>query len=301
MAMISFKQKMVKKSLYGLKKAPREWYDKLHSILVSLGYGASAADTFMFVQVQGKFITIVLVYVDDILLTGNSAAFCSALLKTLTQQFLVKDLGDLHFFWALEVKRNATGLFISDGDPLENPTEYRYLVGALQYLTWTRPELAYSVNQVCQFMHKPTSVHSVDAKRILKYVKGILDHGLFISKGLQVLQGFSDADWAGSPDDRRSTTGLLLSLASNLVFRSKIKHMALDFHFVRELVQAKNLRDSQEYEDALQQWIQKLRIRPDSKVVADIMIGNADKVVYQSQCILKMQQLVVYFIVFSKY
>lgn len=196
----------------------------------------------------------------------------------------------------------------SDGDPLDNPTEYISLVGALQYLTWTRPELAYSVNQVCQFMHKPTSVHMVEAKRILRYVKSTLDHGLFFSRGLQVLQVFSDVDWAGSPDDRRSTTcfcifigncpiswsskkqatvsrssteaeymalsqaaaeivwicqllqdlhiflptpphlscdnNSAISLASNPVFHSKMKHMALDFHFIIELVQAKNLKIS---------------------------------------------------------
>lgn len=94
-----------------------------------------------------------------------------------------------------------------DGTPLEAVTEYRQLVGGLQYCTLTRPEIAYSVNQLCQHLHSPTSIHWTTLKRVLCYLKGSIDHGLFYSKGSLTLQAYCDSDWAGDPDDRRSTTG----------------------------------------------------------------------------------------------
>lgn len=91
------------------------------------------------------------------------------------------------------------------GTPLSDATTYRSLVGALQYLTWTRPEISYAVNQVCQHMQTATSDHLIAAKIILRYIKGTIDYGILFNKGLTVVHGFSDADWAGEPDSRRST------------------------------------------------------------------------------------------------
>ncbi|XP_026428727.1 uncharacterized protein LOC113324645 [Papaver somniferum] len=106
-------------------------------------------------------------------------------------------------------------LSITDGEPVSNPTEYRSLVGALQYLTWSRPEIAYAVNRVCQFMHSPTTVHLSSAKRILRYIKGTLGHGILFTKGLSAISGYCDADWAGDPDTRRSTSGFCLFFSNN--------------------------------------------------------------------------------------
>lgn len=105
-----------------------------------------------------------------------------------------------------------------DGDPLTDATFYRSLVGALQYLTMTRPDIAYAVNQVCQFMHKPRQSHLIAAKRILRYIKATPDFGLRLVKTRnEHLYGFSDADWAGCLDDRRSTTGLCIYFGPNLL------------------------------------------------------------------------------------
>jgi hypothetical protein len=91
------------------------------------------------------------------------------------------------------------------GTPLsaKDATKYRSIVGALQYLTWTRPDLAYSVNKACQFLHAPTTNHMTLVKRILRYVQGISGLGLKIRKDNSLrINAFSDADWAGCPDDR---------------------------------------------------------------------------------------------------
>jgi hypothetical protein len=97
-------------------------------------------------------------------------------------------------------------------------TNYRSVVGALQYLTLTRPDISFAVNKVCQFLHAPTEVHWSAVKRILRYVRSNTKIGLKLSKCKSLLvSGFSDADWAGSPDDRRSTGGFAIFLGSNLV------------------------------------------------------------------------------------
>ena len=94
-----------------------------------------------------------------------------------------------------------------DGAPLPNGTKYRKIVGALQYCTLICPDIAFSVNQLCQFMHSPTSDHWTAAKRVLRYLKGTIDYGLSFPKSSLKLHAFCDFDWAGNPDDQRSTTG----------------------------------------------------------------------------------------------
>jgi histone deacetylase 1/2 len=241
------------KALYGLKQAPRAWYARLCKRLEALGFLASKADTSLFYFSRGGYTMFILVYVDDIIVASSSSQATEALLKDLQQDFSLKDLGDLHYFLGIEVTKLKGGLLLSqgryaadilsrtgmdkahpvdtplstseklslvDGDRLgdEDSTRYRSVVGALQYLTLTRPDIAFAVNKVCQFLHAPTTVHWSAVKRILRYLRGTLSVGHWIqcSKSTMV-SAFSDADWAGCVDDRRSTGGFAVFLGSNLI------------------------------------------------------------------------------------
>jgi histone deacetylase 1/2 len=108
----------------------------------------------------------------------------------------------------------------ADGDILSSKeaTKYRSLVGGLQYLTWTRPDLSFVVNKVCQYLHEPHTSHMSAVKRILCFVRYTLDSGLQLSSTAStLLSAFSDADWAGSMDDRRSTGGYAIFYGGNLI------------------------------------------------------------------------------------
>ncbi|KAL5557941.1 hypothetical protein UlMin_034152 [Ulmus minor] len=109
-------------------------------------------------------------------------------------------------------------LSIYDGNPFPDETLYKSIVGSLQYVLFTRLEISYSVNKVCQFMHKPSKVHWQAVKRILCYLVGTINHGLcFSATPDTTLTAFTDADHASSPDDRRSISGFGIYLGENLI------------------------------------------------------------------------------------
>uniref|UniRef100_A0A2N9IJX2 Reverse transcriptase Ty1/copia-type domain-containing protein n=1 Tax=Fagus sylvatica TaxID=28930 RepID=A0A2N9IJX2_FAGSY len=220
------------KSLYGLKQAPRAWFERFTSQLEILGFHASTADPSLFTFKANHDTLYLLLYVDDIIITGTSPSLITNLIHKLQTTFELKDLGPLHYFLGLQLHYHTTGFsvhqtkYASDllqrfdmtnckpsstpysstsrltkdqGTPLVDPTSFRSLVGALQYLTFTRPDLSFAVNQVCQFMHSPTDTHLIAAKRILRYIKGSLSSGLLFQPGSLNLQAYADADWAGDP------------------------------------------------------------------------------------------------------
>ncbi|XP_023771989.1 uncharacterized mitochondrial protein AtMg00810-like [Lactuca sativa] len=238
------------KAIYGLKQAPRAWFHRLSSFLVQHGFYCSRADPSLFVFRRDSCIMYLLVYVDDLIVTGSDAVVVSSFISRLHAEFRIKDLGRLNYFLGLEATHHPTGLFLSQakyahdivthagllnakpmptplatnaslvsGGPLyENPTHHRSLVGALQYLTITRPDISYAVNQVSQFLAAPTIAHFQAVKRLIRYVKGTLSFGLTFSRPPTIkLVGYSDADWARCLETRRSTYRYSIFLGDNLV------------------------------------------------------------------------------------
>jgi hypothetical protein len=117
-------------------------------------------------------------------------------------------------------------LLKDDGQPYSHPQQYRSIVGALQCLTFTRPDIAFSVNQACQFMHNPMHSHVVAVKRILEYLKGTLDVGLHFQPSRLNLQAYSDADWAGDPNERHFVSRSIVFLSSiPISWASKKQHI----------------------------------------------------------------------------
>jgi histone deacetylase 1/2 len=194
-----------------------------------------------------------LVYVEDIIVASSSQDAVDALLRDLEKEFAIKDLGDLHYFLGIQVQRKKGELLLSQEryafdilkrvnmqlcKPVKTPlstseklsvtsgtrlgvddsTRYRSIVGALQYLRVTRPDLSFAVNKVCQFLHSPTTVHWEAVKRILRYVQGSIGLGIKIRKSDSMLvSAFSDADWTSCPDDKCSTGGFSVYIGCNLV------------------------------------------------------------------------------------
>uniref|UniRef100_A0A2N9JB37 Reverse transcriptase Ty1/copia-type domain-containing protein n=1 Tax=Fagus sylvatica TaxID=28930 RepID=A0A2N9JB37_FAGSY len=246
------------KSLYGLKQAPRAWFERFTSHLLTLGFSASVADATLFVLHHGSTTVYLLLYVDDIIITGNNPTAVSDIITQLSTAFELKDLGPLRYFLGLQIEYKKVGLFVhqhkyltdflhkfhmteckaattpiaptpslstTTTDLLSDPTPYRSLVGALQYATFTRPDIAFAVNRVCQFMHQPSTLHFAAAKRILRYLKGTLDKGVLFQPGPLALTAFTDADWAGDASDRRSTSGIVVFLGNNpITWLSKKQH-----------------------------------------------------------------------------
>ena len=138
---------------------------------------------------------------------------------TLTQQKYSQDLlrraGLMQCKPATTPMSSTDKLSAFDGDLLfsEDATEYRSIVGGLQYLLVTRPDISFAVNRVCLYLHAPRGPHWTAVKRILRYVRHTASYGLHLQPAASgLISAFSDADWAGSPDDRRSTGDMLCSL-----------------------------------------------------------------------------------------
>lgn len=113
---------------------------------------------------------------------------------------------------------NTASKFGDNGDPVSDPMLYRSLAGFLQYHTFTKPDISYAVQQVCLFIHHHREPHFSALKLILRYVWGTLDYGLqLFSSSTSSLVAYSDADWAGYPTTRRSTSGYCVFLDNNLI------------------------------------------------------------------------------------
>ena len=236
----------LKKSLYGLKQANRQWFNKLTTFLLTYGFTQSYADTSLFTLTKDGSFTALLVYVDDIILAGNTQSVINNIKQQLDNTFNIKDLGPLHYYLGIEFLRNPTGMAISqrkyalellqagnvlndkpavtpldpqitlnntDGDLLQDPSQYRTLVGKLIYLTITRPDLSFAAQHLSQFSHAPRTTHMKALLRVLRYIKLSLGQGLYFpSNNNLTLQAYCDSDWAACPTTRRSISGYAIFL-----------------------------------------------------------------------------------------
>lgn len=330
----------LQKSIYGLKQAPRTWYIALHASLRSMGFSATKSDASLFVYHANGVRAYFLVYVDDLILTGNTPEFLHKVASTLADTFSLKDLGSLSYFLGVEVLRSqstctlsqrkyvtdilakfnmldckpvqtplstSVSLTLEDGTPPADASLYRTAMGSLQYLLFTRLDIAFAVNKLSQFMHAPSETHWGAVKRLLRYLNGTRQVGITYRQSSPLtLHCFTDADWGGNLDDRISTGAYITFLGSNPVswcsrkqrsvsrssteseyraiavaasevqwirsllselhfpcsmpsviysdnigatylcanpvFHSRMKHLAIDYHFVRELVQSAQVR-----------------------------------------------------------
>ncbi|CAL8990567.1 unnamed protein product [Prunus brigantina] len=216
----------LKKSLYGLKQSPRAWFGRFTKSMKFFGYTQSNADHTLFLKRDGKKLTALIVYVDDIVVTGNDTGEQLKLQKYLSQEFEMKDLGDLKYFLGIEVARSANGICLS---------QRKYVLDLLAEtgLLGCKPaDTPIEMNhKLCECMdQEPTNKEQYQrlvgrnaVDRILRYLKLAPGKGLMFSKNrdLEVV-GYTDADWAGSITDRRSTSGYFTFVGGNLVtWRSK--------------------------------------------------------------------------------
>ena len=249
------------KAIYGLKQAPRAWYKELCTFLLHSGFTNSLADASLFIYNETGTLIYLLVYVDDIIITGNNNTVVNTVIQSLSTRLSLKDLGFLFYFLGIEVSRTKHGLslnqhrYIADilhktkmttatpattpmcattpltlhtGTPLPDPTEYRATVGSLQYLSLTRRDISYAVNKLSQYMHRPTTDHWTAVKRILRYLVGTHTNGLFFStQNTPSLHAFTDADWAGDKDDYMSTGAYLVYYGSHPIAWSSKKQSGI--------------------------------------------------------------------------
>ncbi|XP_057997178.1 uncharacterized mitochondrial protein AtMg00810-like [Hevea brasiliensis] len=239
------------KSLYGLKQAGRQWNKELTAKLQSFGFHQSAFDHCLFTIGSGNDFLALLVYADDLLITGANEERIIAVKQFMDKQFTIKDLGYVKYFMGLEFARSEKGMFLNQrkcildilqdaglqnakiatyplpkglklgnevGELLQNPDKYRWLVGRLLYLGLTRPDISYATQQQCQFMQAPRRTHWDAAILVLKYLKGCPSKSLFYPSNNDLkLRAFCDADWISCPISRKSITGFYIFLGPSLI------------------------------------------------------------------------------------
>ncbi|XP_047153119.1 uncharacterized mitochondrial protein AtMg00810-like [Vigna umbellata] len=226
------------KSLYDLKHASRQWFDKLSTFLISNNYIQSKSDHSLFIK-------------RTIVLAGNSMAEITHIKTLLHHQFCIKDIGELKYFLGFEVARSKKGIhlcqrkyaldileetrmlgskpcstpFLSNTNSLyktenylDNPSLYCRLIGKLLYLTNTRPNLCFTINFLSQIMQEPTIHHYQALQHVLRYIKYNPSKGVFFAADLDTqIKAFCDSDWATCPNTRRSTIGFCIFLGSSLI------------------------------------------------------------------------------------
>jgi hypothetical protein len=241
----------LKKALYGLKQAPRAWYSRLDKYLQQQGFKRGAANNNIYIKIDNENMLIIVVYVDDIIFGSNDDRMSQNFAEEMQKEFEMSMLGELSFFLGLQISQSSKGIFISqtkyikemlkkfrmedcapvstpmitgcklrkdDESPKANQTLYRSMIGSLLYVTTSRPYIMQAIGLVARFQSAPKETHVQAVKRIFRYLKGTLDFVLWYSRSKDfTLTTYTDADWEGSIDDKKSTSGGALFLGNCLV------------------------------------------------------------------------------------
>ncbi|KAL8160151.1 hypothetical protein V2J09_001688, partial [Rumex salicifolius] len=248
----------LKKALYGLKQAPRAWYSRIEKYFVEAEFQRCPYEHTLFILQKDDDVLLVSLYVDDVMYTSSNEKLIREFKENMQAVFEMTDLGKMRFFLGVEVNQTANGVFICQkkytremlltfgllecnfvrnpivpgekltlaGDGvLVDSTQYKQLIGSLLYLTNTRPDVMFVVGLLSRYMARPTRLHLQAAKRVLRYLKGTMEFGIWYRKGLKNgrLIGYTDSDHAGDKDDRKSTSGYVFFLAGGAVSWSSKK------------------------------------------------------------------------------
>lgn len=237
------------KSIYGLKQAAKCWYDKINEVLVrKMHFQKSSVEPCVYFRYERKQLTIIALYVDDILLFSPSNQIKKEIKERLMREFEMKDLGKVHEFLGMRVctendvitldqtvyiKSVLKRFQMEDCKPVSTPMEvglklhkeektenfeYRNLIGCLMYIAvCTRPDIAHSVSFLSQFNDCYSDAHWKAAKRVLRYLKGTINHRLVYERSGLNVRGYVDADWASCEVDRRSYTGYVFKIGNSVV------------------------------------------------------------------------------------
>ncbi|KAK6163686.1 hypothetical protein DH2020_000550 [Rehmannia glutinosa] len=245
----------LKKALYGLKQAPRAWYDTLSQFLTengfTKGFTRGKVDTTLFVFEKGQDCLLVQIYVDDIIFGATNESLCKKFSKLMQGEFEMSMMGELNFFLGIQIKQCQERIYISqskytkellkkfgieEGRTVSTPmatnvkidkdekgksvdeSKYRGMIGSLLYLTASRPNILHAVCLCARFQSNPKESHMSAVKRIFRYLKGTIQYGLFYPKNdFFSFKGYSDSDYAGNIDDRKSTSGSCQMLGNRLI------------------------------------------------------------------------------------
>ncbi|CAH9101308.1 unnamed protein product [Cuscuta epithymum] len=247
----------LRKALYGLKQAPRAWYEALSDFLVESGFSKGKIDLTLFIKRHKGDIMLIQIYVDDIIFASSNPNFCKKFSNLMHTKFEMSMMGELNFFLGLQIKQMPDRIFINqskyihdmlkrfkmdnkstmktpmspsqklDSDPAGKPvdaTNYRAIIGSLLYLTSSRPDIVFATCLCARFQANPKESHLNAVGRILRYLKGTVNLGLWYPKESGFyLVGYSDADFAGCKLDRKSTSGGAQFLGDKLVCWSSKK------------------------------------------------------------------------------
>ncbi|CAM8917439.1 unnamed protein product [Rhodiola kirilowii] len=241
----------LKKALYGLKQAPRAWYERLTVFLVEHGYVRGGVDKALFVKHTRSDFIITQIYVDDIVFGSNAQRLVDQFEAHMQKEFKMSMVGEMNYFLGLQVIQKDDGIFISQSKYAKNlikkfdlekashkrtpaathlkitkddagtrvdQTLYMSMIGSLLYLTATRPDIAYAVGVCARYQADPKESHLLQVKRIINYVCGTVDFGIWYTKDTNPhLVGFYNADWVRNAEDQKSTYGGCFFLGNNLV------------------------------------------------------------------------------------